>query len=243
MLPTGLKKDKNGLLYLADDRIFLHHPLLIDHRNLSENRYYQNIFYALPGTDEYIIKFSITGLTRKERKAYLEMLANLVSKQSMVTKVDFPIAYFKSCNRFAGLIVKYYKDATPYNEILDKEDINVLNKYYLHDEDSLHNMFILFSDVLDKAYEMFENGVYFSDFNQSNIVFINNEAKLIDFDPRFVKFNDKDLGLHNVMVGYHYFLEKVLFRYHYLEELDEEFNDFEDAKTFIKKMENDIRRG
>ena len=243
MLPRELLKDKNGLLYIQDDRIFLHSPLLLDHRKLSENRYYQNMFYSLPGTDEYIVKYSLTGLTRKERKDYLNMLAMLVSKQDMIKEIDFPIGYFKSCNRFAGLIIKYYKDAIPYNEILDKDDIELLKSVYMHDEDSIHNTFILFLDILEKAYEMFENGIYFSDYNPSNIVFLNNEAKIIDFDPRFIKFDDKDLGLHNVLGGYHYFLEKVLFRYKFLEELDEDFNDFDDAKRFIKKMENNIRKG
>ena len=206
---------------------------------LEKNKDFEKIQQELDRGNNFIDYFLVIGL---EPEIY---------KKNWLYAEEFDILTAKHKDEIKPKIISSFPPFEKTTISFDESILNhcfpngyqLLKSVYMHDEDSIHNTFILFLDILEKAYEMFENEIYFSDYNPSNIVFLNNEAKIIDFDPRFIKFDDKDLGLHNVLGGYHYFLEKVLFRYKFLEELDEDFNDFDDAKRFIKKMENNIRKG
>ena len=243
MLPLNLKLDKNGLLYYDDDRILLHIPLNIDQREVNENKYYPSGFYRIPGTDEYIIKYCYTVYTRKEIETIKEMLMKLIDKQKEIPEIDFPIGYFKFGNKLAGQIIKYYPNGISFDNILNKEDIELLGKYYAHDEDNIHNLFLLFNDVLNLLYKMFENGIYYNDTNPGNIILNDNEAKLIDFDMHYINFDNKDLRLKNIMAGYCYLLKDVLTKFSLVDGVNREFNNFEEAKAFTKKLENNVRRG
>ena len=243
MFPLELKVDKNGLLY-TDDRNLLSDPILIDKRELSEDRYYTNGFYRFNSTDDYLIKYSYTGLTRKERDNYMEMLANLVDKQMLIPNTEFPIGYFRERRKFAGLIVKYYKNGISLDNIIGARDLNLLGKYYYHDADNIRNLFLIFEDLLYILYEMFENGVYYLDINTGNIVIDNNKTKLIDFDPFYVRFDQKDQRLATIMRFYIDLINGILEKYNLLNgKINETLNNFEEANVYTKKLENVIRRG
>ena len=77
MIPFELKRDKDGLLYLEDDNVFKKGSLNLDKR-FDIDEYYQNYFYPIDSTDEYIIKYRSTEYTRKEIKKVKEMLINLI---------------------------------------------------------------------------------------------------------------------------------------------------------------------
>ena len=243
MLPYELRNDKDGLLYLQDDRILLHTPLFIDHREKCEERYYVNGFYRINSTDEYIIKYSYTVFTRKEIRQIKKMLETFVNKQNQVSMVDFPIGYFKSNGRLSGLIVKYYQDGMSLDNILRQNDLESLGKYYAHDDDIIHNIFKLFIDILDNVHEMFENDIYYMDINPGNIVLTNNTTKIIDFDYRFVKFDEKDRRLVSIMYAYVLLMKIVLVKYGLIDGIYEKLPNFEEAKSYTKKLENSIRRG
>lgn len=243
MLPMNLKVDKKGLNYLDDDRILLHSQLLIDNRQVSDNRYYPCGFYRIPNTDDYIIKYCYTCYTRKEIKAIKEMLAYFAEKQNKVPSVDFPIGYFNNGRKLAGQIIKFYPTGVSYDDIMKEKDINLISKHYAHDDDAIHNMFLLFDEVLDDVYEMFENGIYYLDTNPGNIILNDNKVKLIDFDPYYVKFDNKDARLIKMMDSYCFLLKCVLSNYKLIDDIKEIPTNFNEAKTLTKKLENTIRRG
>lgn len=243
MLPYELKMDKDGLLYFNDDRILMHTPLLIDQREVSEHKYYLSGFYRLSSTNDYIIKYCYTCYTKSEILAIKEMLMKLIEKQKNVPDVDFPIGYFKYGRRLAGQIIKYYQDSISYENVLENKDINLIGKYYAHDEDTIHNLFLIFNDVLNHLYEMFENGIYYYDINPGNIILTNNEVKIIDFDYHYVKFDQKDKRLATIMDSYVLLLIKVLSNYHLIDGINGTLKDFEHAKTFTKTLENTVRKG
>lgn len=242
MLPYELKSDKEGLLYIDNDTITRYSPLLIDHREFTAERYYSNGFYRLYSTDEYIIKYSYTVFTRREIKEIKEMLYNLVSKQDQVPDIDFPIGYFKHGKKLAGLIIKYYKNGISCDNVFGNQDIEALGKYFAYDEDNIHNLFLLFDKTLDLIQEMFDNGIYYTDINPGNLILKDNELKLIDFDPHFVKFDNKDKRLLSIMNSYILFLKISLGSYKFYNDIDLEIGNFKEAKTFTKKLENRVRQ-
>ena len=212
MLPLELKSDKNGLLYMEDKTIIKRISLPIDKRIVDE-RYYQNSFYRINSTDDYIIKYSHTPFMKKEREKIMAMLEQLVIRQKQVPDVDFPIGYFRRWHKLAGLIVRYYPNGISFDNIVVNGDIEGFGKYYYHDEDSIHNLFLFFYNVLDIVYEMFENEIYYGDINHGNIVLTDNKVKIIDFDYRFVHFDNKDKNLAAIMYAYDRLLRETLMKY------------------------------
>ena len=242
MIPLELEIDKEGLLYYKNRNITSLNPLLIDNRKIEEDRYYQHSFYSFPSTDEYIIKYCCTVFTRKEIKIIKEMLLKLREKQNDLPNIDFPIGYFIERKKLAGIIVKYYKNGVSCDNVIEKGDIEALGKYYYHDEDNNHNLFLLLNDYLDLLYEMFENGIYYLDTNPGNIILDDNKVKIIDFDHGYVKFDNKDNCLKSIMWGFNYLL-KYINRYYYNYELSiDACKDFDESKKYLKKLENSIHR-
>ena len=241
MIPMELKVDKEGLLYTEDKKLLQKNMLLIDKRHFENERYYQNGFYPLDSTNDYIIKYTYTPYTKKEREAYKEMLVNLNSKQKDIKNIDFPIGYFRQRRKLMGLIIKYYQNSISCDNIFKHQDIEEVGKYYYHDEDSIRNLFLLLDDVLKLVYEMFENGIYYSDLNSGNIVLDNNQVKIIDFDPRFVKFDNKDMRLKTIMSTYGWLIRDVVKYFDFPYHFDEGFNNFEEAHAYTKKLEDKVR--
>lgn len=242
MIPLELKRDINGLLYTSDKNLLKRPPLLIDHRMANEDRYDQVGFYRFFSTDEYIIKYHYNRLSRELMEAEKEMLITLNNKQKDVPNVDFPIGYYRERKYNVGQIIKYYKDGISLDNICNDEDLLLLGKYYYHNEDDLHNLFLLFNDVLDLIYEMFENGIYYTDIHPGNIMLEHNNTKIIDFDANRISFNNKDEQLVNIMKNYCLFIKKVLNSFKLLEDYYDVYNDFDEAKVLTKKLENEIRR-
>lgn len=241
MLPYDLKMDKDGLLYLDDKRIIKQNALHLGNLKVNEYEYFQNSFYRLFNTNDYILKYSHNPYPKEAIEKTKNMLINLLDKQSLIPNVDFPIGYYSKRHKLAGLIVRYYQNGVSCDNIINNEDIEGLGKFYYHDEDSIHNLFLLFNDVLNVIYEMFENDVYYTDIHPGNIVIVNNKAKVIDFDYRYVYFDNKDEILKSIMFAYNFFLQKFIENYHLCHNLNDSFTNFEEAKTFTKKLENNIR--
>ena len=242
MLPFELKRDNDGLFYMDDSKILKCNSLSIDHRIDNEDRYDQYGFYRIFSTDEYIVKYAYNPYMKKERERIKNMLYLLQEKQDSIKSVDFPIGYYRRFLKLHGLIIKYYKDSVSCDSVIKSGDIEGLGKYYYHDEDNIHNLFLLFNEILNNIYEMFENGVYYRDVHPGNIVLYNNKAKIIDFDYRFIHFDDKDKNLNIIMSNYYLLLRTVLSKYSIFSDLNDNFNNFEQAKLFTKKLENNVRK-
>ena len=240
MIPLELKKDKDGLLYLVDNTIFNRSYLEIDKRH-DIDEYYQNYFYSINSTDEYIIKHSCTEFTRKQIEKIKKMLSILIEKQKDVKSVDFPIAYFVYTKKLCGLIIKYYKDGISCDNVIKLRDIEYLGKYYSHDADNIHNLFMLFNDILSIIEELLDNSIYYTDINPGNIVLHDNKVKLIDFDYRFVHFQENNLRYKIVMSGYDYLIKEIL-RCYNLEYNVDSLNNIDEAKKYLKTIENNVRK-
>ncbi len=241
MIPLELQYDEDGLLYLEDDNVFKRNSLHIDKR-LEIDGYFQKFFYSFDSTDDYIIKYNSTEFTKKEIIATKEMLKALVEKQKNVLNVDFPIGYLVHMKKLSGLIIKYYKDSISLHDIIKTRDLNYIGKYYYHDDNILHNLFLLYHDVLDLLYELLDNDICYTDINPGNVIITDNKVKLIDFDYRYVLFNQKDTILKDVMYNFSQFVKVTLRNYNLYYQLDTFFKHDEEKK-YLKKLENKIRKG
>ena len=240
MLPLNLKIDKNGLLYLEDIEDLYRRVISLDQRP-DKREYYASCFFRIDNNDDYIIKKPITLFTREERKIYLEFLGRLVDKQKEVPEVDFPIGYYRERKKIEGLIVRYYQDGISLDNINREEDINLIGKYYYHDEDNIHNLFLMFNEILSLLEVMYEHGINYTDVCDNNFVIWNNQVKVIDFDPYSVTFIDKYNKLNKILERYIKLINYTLNCYHLRGDSDN-IQNFKEAKKLTLKIENGVRK-
>ena len=240
MIPMELKRDKDGLLYFDDKQLSFCDTLKICNPK-EKDVYYPCGFYAIPSTNEYIIKYVYTVYTRKEMQLLKEMLLKLKEKQSKVPSVDFPIGYCSHNKKIVGQIIKNYPEGISLEKFYKSNDLIDLDKYFSHGEDNIYNLFLLFRRVNKMLEEMFENGIYYTDIHPGNVILTGNDAKIIDFDYRYVTFTDKDKRLINIMNNFALFVDRNLLNCRIYNDINISFKNFDDAKTKLKKMENNVR--
>ena len=147
MIPNEAKVDKNGLLFIDDQSIKLH-PLILDikkEENNLDTKKETKIFYELYSTGDYIVKYSNHSLNKGK---LIDMLLRFKKLQNIINKIDFPIGYYLELNKVKGTIIRYYKDSPSLYNLSETNDINVLGKYYYHDDDAIHNLYLLMYDTL-----------------------------------------------------------------------------------------------
>ena len=238
MIPMELKIDKEGLLYLDENDLKQKESLFIDKRHVPDDVFYINAFYKIFDTDDYILKYSITCLSKKDSANIKNMLLNLRDKQAKIPDVDFPIGYLQgNRKKVCGTIVRYYPNSISLDNIFNQREIELIGKYYYHDENNQHNVGLLLLDILNLLNEMFENGVYYTDSNPGNIVLHNNQPKIIDFDFRYVKFDNKDKMLKAVLNNYLLLAKMLLTKVNiFADYFLSSCHNFEDAKQYIKRI-------
>ncbi len=239
---TELKIDKNGLLYTNNYKLVKKEEIFQHFRENDEFRYDQYCYYSLDDNNEYIIKFHLNPMTSRIEELTREMLIKLKEKQGNVQMTDFPVGYFRRFNHIRGLITKYYDGSISFDKLSKEKDINATSKYYSHDGDSIHNLFLGFDESLTALNEMYDNGIYYTDVNPGNFLFHDNKIKIVDFDPIYVTFDKKDEQLSKILSRYKDTTNLVLQNMGITNQYESDINNFEDAKAYTKKVENSIRR-
>ncbi len=245
-----LKRDNEGLLYTDNNTNMVKRYLSIDKRN--RNEYYASDFYSIPGTNDYIIKRPISLLNKTTRLEYKNMLVKLLEKQPLITKTEFPVGYYREKKKLEGLIVRYYahdlfctsldliKEKPEFNRTSNK--VSLVRQYYDHDNDDLHNFFLIFSELLEALEEMFINGIYYFDVNPGNIILYHNGVRIIDFNPSRIWFDHEDVSLKAIMDRYIELLNIMVYDYELCDFIDEKANNFHEAKSLTKHIEELSRR-
>lgn len=193
MIPIECKIDDYGFLYLDDEYIFK-----------KSIKYYNKLdkikskFFEIESTDEYIVKYHLEKLNKKD--VFKMLLKFYGVKANILSNIKFPIGYYKENNKIKGLIIPNYPHAVSLRYVIIN---NNLDYYYNHSEDKRENILSLLKDILKILKDLYDNGIIYVDVNPGNFVFYQNEVKIIDFDPKFMFYEDSD----------YYYLKGMLLNY------------------------------
>lgn len=253
-LPLELKKDDTNLWYI--NNLFVFDQLNLDKREFKLETKHFNTFYRIPSTNDYIIKCSNSIFTKKAENKIKEMLMNLLTIGRKITSIDFPIGYYQEDDYLRGLIIRYYENSPSLYDLSKNYPLEELFNYYQYDNNLIHNLFMLFHDVLDLIEEMCDNNILYTDISYSNILLYKNKPKLIDFDYRFVHFNNQkkyfnvsdfitrmsfDDYFKMVITNYFRTIREILEAYGFNNFVSIEHNNFNEARSYVKILENRVR--
>ena len=193
MIPVECKIDNFGLLYLDEEYIFRESLHYYDTFDKIKAR-----FYKIDSTNEYVIKYHLSKLNRRE---IYRMLLNFYSiKGNKLINIDFPIGYYKERSKIKGLIIPNYPNSISLRHALINEN---LEDFYNHSVNKKDNIVLLLQDIFKILEDLYNNGIIYTDVNPGNFVLYQNEIKIIDFDPDYLFYDDND----------NYYLKKMLVNY------------------------------
>ncbi len=231
-------EDRHGLLYLNEEDIKISN---LESRKIIRKDVLPARFYAIEGNDDIIIKDCTIAPLLFNSYKYLKLLRKLVNKQKDITKVDFPIGYFKSNNEFKGLLILNYKESVSLDEMITNYDFNNLRTFYNKKEDDIDNFIELLLEIIDILKTLVEHGIYYLDIGPGNFLLYNGSIKLIDFAPTSVFFNDKKLNIMLMLIHYRSLLCELIEGFGFKEiyiSRDLDFYNIElDVKALRKRLE------
>ncbi|MBP5683830.1 MAG: hypothetical protein J6X02_01060 [Bacilli bacterium] len=232
--------DKNGLIYYTQhdkgEEIIFEKD--INKKNPDEI----SRFYKLNNHPELIIKYAIKNFDN-EKVRY--MLRTFMELQKRVYLTKLPTSYYMEDGIMKGTIIPYYDKGISLNTVSLTKKIDELMKYYYHDEDILHNLFILFSDIMDILEELVDNNVIYFDTNPGNFVLINNRIQLIDFDPEYdrIVYEVNKKNIVKMLIEFDRLVFLVTKRFGIADLCYYNPRNIQSYRKHLVKIENKIRKG
>lgn len=241
-LEMALDEVRVGFIDINNKNLFLKEIKFMDLDHTRRHyRELKNKFYSLSSTNDYILKLNQDiGVNDRELR---QMIEKLYYKQSSVDNIEFPIGYVKDNNNTIGQIIRHYPNTKSLKTICLTEDIEDLQKYIYFDDDTLHNLFLVYLNILEQIEQLFEKGIMYLDIHPGNIVFYQNEIKLIDFDPDYIRFNRLKCYYEQIIHNYRRLINLSLSFFYLDGELESivEETSFRDIKRKVKSLENTVR--
>ena len=226
------KKDQDGLYYIDNSKLLT--PFSF---NELVNPSFRRKFYTIDGIDNFIIKETYKKTNYFNGMKIKNLLINLVDRQALFDDIDFPIGYYLKDNHVNGTIVPYYKDSLSLRKMIFLHKKEELPEYYFHSDNESENISLLCLDILELIHELFEEDIYYIDIHSGNFLLYNNEVKLIDFDPGFVKFSGKrSKRQEGLLRNYGLLINALLRRLGYNNSTFNVGDNFEEAKRRIKEI-------
>jgi len=232
--------DNNGIFYFDEhdkgEEIFFKKD--VDKKNPLE----LSRFYKLLNNPEFIIKYATYNF---DNEKIINMLRRFMELQKKVHLTDLPTSYYMEDGIMKGTVIPYYPDSENlYRIALTRNLLNLAN-YYYHDDDMLHNLFLLFSDMVDIIEELVDNNISYFDTNPSNFVFSNNQIKLIDFDPECdrIKYEVDKKSIRKILKEIDFLVFVVTKRFQLADLCEHYPRSFKGYRKHLVKIENKIRKG
>ena len=196
-------------------------------------------FYELLTIKNYLIKYSKKELNYKE---IYKMLKLFLEAQSIITLTDLPIAYYQEKERLKGIIVPYYQNSISLYQIIKNNSLNDLHKYYHHDNDKTHNLYLLLNDILNILEELTNNNIIYLDTNASNFIIENNQIKLIDFEPQYLKYESNFENIKRLLSSFDDLLYTICLNLKLGNLAIHNSKDFKNMRNYLIKLENKVRK-
>lgn len=150
-------------------------------KNLEE----KSRFFRVKDDPKSLIKYSVTGLNVDKT---VDMLNRFSLVKDRVFRTKLPSGLYFEDGKVSGTVIPYYENSPSLYNIAEHGDLYTLMEYYHHDEDVVHNFYMMLSDVLDSIEELKEHGLGYMDCNPGNVILDNNKVRLIDFDPNYMEY-------------------------------------------------------
>lgn len=239
-LKEPFKLDKKGLVYLDSHDIKINNLCFKEiKKSYSEKRQ----FFKIDGIDDYIIKDSTSSPLLFNVSKNKKLLENLVNKQKDIPDVDFPIGYYQDNGKMKGIIIPYYEDSLSLRKMIYLYNFEELKNYYNHDCNDIDNLINLFIRILELISKMYNNGVMYLDIHSGNFVFKDNDVKVIDFDPGFVYFKDKDNDHYErILMNYATLVETICRRLKFKPILFNPECTFMETERKVKRLKKELER-
>ncbi len=196
-------------------------------------------FYELLALKEYLIKYSQINLNKEE---YLTMLSIFKGMQSKITLTDFPIGYYEEQGSLKGTIIPYYKNSISLLEITENKTLKDLKKYYHHDNDKLHNLYLLLNDILNILEELQDNSIGYVDSNPTNFLIKENQIKLIDFDPKYLLYESNNKNINAVLTRFDDLVYYLHLNFKIADLPIYKAKNFKTMRKHLVKLENKMRK-
>ena len=230
-----MNTDNNGLHYF--DETSKGKEIIFSTTNIKKNKKDKNHFYELLTLKDYLIKYSEKELNKED---FFNMLKHFSQFKPLLS--DLPIAYYKEQESMKGIIIPYYKDSISLCQIVNNQSIHNLKKYYFHTDDELHNLYLLLIDILNILEELQDNGISYLDSNPSNFLLKDNQIKLIDFDPTYLRYESNKNNIRAVLSRY----DDLVYNIHINLGLDNlpiySAHNYKVMRKHLTKLENKIRK-
>ena len=238
-----LKFDRDGIGYIdiSNNSFPLYRKQFIDLDYYSkEPIVLKRDFYLLPSSNNYILKVNKV-IDYNDVDNYL-MLKELIMLQSKINDIEFPIGYVKYNSKIVGQIIRNY-NAPSLKNICISSDLSSLQKYIYLDDDSLHNLFLVYLEILEKLEKLFSNNVSYLDCHAGNWIIANNDVKLIDFDSNLVSFSKNSFYETLMLRNYIRMINRVSHEFLLPSSIvfDNQYH-FSNVKKKVIDFENRIRR-
>lgn len=172
---------------------------------LSKENNYK--FYKIKNKN---ILLKINTLPTKDEE---KLVNELIKRQSLITKIDFPIGKVYKNNKYIGQILKYYNNSITIREMLKKYNLEEINKIYTKSENKIDNLFYLLQEILSILEEANNHNITLCDIHSKNILIQNNKIKLIDFDPKYTHIDKNIYYNYSQINNYNVLTKEILSNY------------------------------
>ncbi len=230
--------DGNGIIYYNEshkgEEVLFHDAPKRNKNEISSK------FYELINHPELLIKYSLSNLD-DEKVRY--MLRRFIELEKKIKLTNLPTSYYQENNELKGIVIPYYKNGISLYTLMETHSLDELMKYYKHDDDYIHNFYLLLEDILDIIEELSDNNVYYFDTNPGNFVIKDNQVHLIDFDAKYIKYEvDKKL-FRKLLLNYDELVFLTNKRFELCDLCAYKPKNFEGMRKHLVKVENRVMKG
>lgn len=200
-------------------------------------------FYILSSLKNYLLKIK-NGNCDAMLMHQVYLLKKLSPFKDLFSYCDFPNGYVVDNKEIVGMILpNYSSESVSFQNTCIKYSLNELKNYLLRDDDDIHNLFMIYLEILTMVEKMYDNGLLYYDINEGNFIFDNNKIKIIDFDFERIGFVKTKSNLNGLLTNYLDMVNRVNGEYS-LSKISSNISktSFSSVRNKIIKLENTVRK-
>ena len=239
-LDKPFKKDYHNLWYLDSKNVKITPFKFSEIGKPYEDR---PNFFKIKGIDDYIIKDTSLYPFFFNRYRTIRNLVKLQQKQELLPNIDFPIGYYKDKGMVMGTIIPYYPGAISLRELIFLHKLPDVDNYYYRDPNEIDNLIYMFLDILELISKMYEQNIVYLDIHTGNFLIYKNDVKVIDFEPGYVYYSDKNhTKYERMIINYAKLIERICRRLGFKEVLLRPSDTFMGMENNIKTLSKRLER-